>query len=71
MKPVKVLTLIAAFVYFAFASSAPVIAQTSMGGMASVDAPTVPAVTGYSQGQEILFIHTEVSDSEIAKILSV
>lgn len=45
----------------------PLVAQMSMG---AVDAPTVPAVTGFSQGEEILFIHTEVSDPGIAKILT-
>jgi len=41
-----------------------------MGSMMSVEAPTVPAVVGYSQGQKILFIHTETSDAKIAKILT-
>ncbi len=45
-----------------------------MGGMGSMtmpaNAPTVPPVTGYSEGQEILFIHTEASDPKIAKILT-
>lgn len=42
-----------------------------MGGMKMpADAPTVPPVTGYSQGQEILFIHTETSDPKIARILT-
>lgn len=41
-----------------------------MGGMKVADAPTVPPVTGYSEGQEILFIHTETSDPKIAKILT-
>ncbi len=42
-----------------------------MGGMKMpANAPTVPAVFGYSQGQEILFIHTETSDPKIAKILT-
>ena len=35
-----------------------------------VNAPTVPPVTGYSDGQEIMFIHTEASDPKIAKILT-
>ena len=30
----------------------------------------VPPVKGYAEGQEIRFIHTEVSDSEIADILT-
>jgi hypothetical protein len=42
-----------------------------MGGMAMpANAPTIPPVTGYSEGQEILFIHTETSDPKIAKILT-
>ncbi len=42
-----------------------------MGGMKMpANAPTVPAVTGYSEGQEILFIHTETTDPKIAKILT-
>ncbi|MDP6366723.1 MAG: hypothetical protein QF787_11325 [Nitrospinota bacterium] len=42
-----------------------------MGGMAAVkNAPVVPAVTGYSEGKTILFIHTETSDKKIAKILT-
>ncbi len=45
--------------------------MAGMGGMKMpTDAPTVPAVTGYSEGQEILFIHTEASDPKIAKILT-
>lgn len=42
----------------------------SMAMMMATDAPTVPAVTGYFEGQEILFIHTETSDPGIAKILT-
>ena len=41
-----------------------------MGGMAARDAPVVPPVTGYSEGQKILFLHTETSDAEIAKLLT-
>ncbi len=45
--------------------------MAGMGGMKMpANAPTVPAVTGYSEGQEILFIHTEASDPKIAKILT-
>ena len=45
--------------------------MTETGGMKMpANAPTVPAVTGYSEGQEILFIHTETSDPKIAKILT-
>lgn len=41
-----------------------------MKGMMAAGAPTVPAVTGYSEGREILFLHTETSDPKIAKILT-
>ncbi len=45
--------------------------MSEMGGMKMpANAPTVPPVTGYSEGQEILFIHTETSDPKIAKILT-
>ena len=45
--------------------------MAKMGGMKMLAyAPTVPAVTGYSEGQEIQFIHTETSDPKIAKILT-
>ena len=49
----------------------PEMGGMKMGGMKMpANAPTVPAVFGYSQGQEILFIHTETSDPKIAKILT-
>ncbi len=44
--------------------------QPMMGGMMAADAPVVPAVTGYSEGQKMLFLHTETSDPGIAKILT-
>ncbi len=64
----------------AFAAS-PLIAQETaqgmkptgemmMGDMMSADAPVVPPVTGYSEGEKILFLHTETSDTEIAKLLT-
>ena len=34
------------------------------------DGPTIPAGLAYTEGQEIRFVHTEVSDEEIAKLLS-
>ena len=44
--------------------------MTPMGGMMSPKAPVVPPVAGYSEGWKVLFLHTEVSDTEIAKILT-
>jgi len=34
------------------------------------DAPVVPPVTGYAEGEQILFLHTEASDEEIARVLT-
>lgn len=42
----------------------------SMEGMKGADVPRIPPVFGYSEGQEIRFLHTEVSDRKIAKILT-
>ncbi len=41
-----------------------------MGMGAPADAPVVPAVTGFSEGKRVLFIHTETSDPKIAKLLT-
>jgi hypothetical protein len=32
--------------------------------------PAVPSITGYLEGQEILFQHTEVSDPQVAELLT-
>ena len=41
-----------------------------MGGMMMSDAPIIPAGLAYAEGQEIRFVHTEVSDPDIAQLLS-
>ncbi len=62
--------------FVALASASPMWAQTMdkpmkpMAGMMSSDAPVIPPVAGYSEGQKILFLHTEASDPEIAKLLT-
>lgn len=43
-------------------------AQMGEGSM-SVDAPRVPPVFGYFDGEDIAFVHTEVSDPVIAQVL--
>lgn len=54
----------------------PAFAQDNMGstmsggGMMVTDAPALPPVRGYSDGVEILFVHSETSDPDIAKILT-
>ena len=41
------------------------------GGMADMgEAPTVPPVHGFYAGQEVLFLHTEASDQQVADMLS-
>jgi hypothetical protein len=42
----------------------------AMSGMNTANAPTVPAGMAYVDGKEIYFMHTEVSDAGIAKLLS-
>ena len=42
--------------------------EMDMGSTA--DGPTIPAGLAYAEGQEIRFVHTEVSDQEIATVLS-
>ncbi|HUG40673.1 MAG TPA: hypothetical protein VMM12_09315 [Longimicrobiales bacterium] len=39
------------------------------GGM-DAGGPVVPSVLGYAEGEEILFMHTEASDAEIAETLT-
>lgn len=51
-------------------SPSPGSAMKGMDGMTPLSAPTMPPVKGYSEGQEIRFIHTEASDPKIAKILT-
>ncbi len=56
-------------------SPTPTVSPTSVtaAGMdmgSTADVPTIPAGLAYAEGQEIRFVHTEVSDEEIAKLLS-
>ncbi len=45
--------------------------MSGMGAMSmDVDAPRVPPVIGYAEGEEIHFIHTEASDPELAQTLT-
>lgn len=45
----------------------PAVAQ--MGSMSS-DQPAMPAVSGYAEGEQVLFLHTAASDPEIAGLLT-
>jgi len=47
--------------------AAPALAQ--MSSMSS-DAPTMPPVQGYADGEQVLFLHTAASDPEIADLLT-
>lgn len=75
-----VATIMAGFI-LAYVSLTGVRAQIDMGGMPSVgedagmgamvaDAPIVPPVKGYAEGEEIRFIHTEASDPQVAQMLT-
>lgn len=49
---------------------APAKPAGGMGEMAAADAPPVPPVKGYAEGQEILFLHTEASAPQVAEMLT-
>ena len=76
MRPVLKTKKLVAILFLALVTASPVWGQMTentmkpMAGMMSGEAPVVPPVTGYSEGQEILFLHTEASDSEIARLLT-
>ena len=45
-------------------------AQAQMGAAGrQADGPTVPPVRGYAEGEEILFLHSEASSSDLAETL--
>ncbi len=62
--------LVALVIAFPVSAQETMKTMKPMEGMMAADAPVVPAVTGYSEGQKILFLHTETSDPGIAKILT-
>ncbi len=72
--------IVAVLVIISLAAASPVWGQTKMKPMKPMqpmgsmmtpeDAPVVPPITGYADGQKILFLHTETSDPKIAKILT-
>jgi hypothetical protein len=69
---VLVAVLMAGFV-LAYTLLAPARAQMGedANGMGmGADAPVVPPVRGYAEGEEIIFFHTEASDSNIAETLT-
>ncbi len=43
--------------------------MVGMGGM-NMDAPPVPPVIGYAEGEDVYFIHTEASDEQLAQTLT-
>lgn len=76
MRPTQKVGSFLAVLLIALITTSPVGAQEMkktmmpMGDMMAADAPVVPPVTGYSEGEKILFLHTEASDPGIAKILT-
>ncbi|MBI3971559.1 MAG: cation-translocating P-type ATPase [Chloroflexi bacterium] len=67
-----VVGVLMAGVVLAYTRWAPAGAQPAMGGraMAVAGGPVVPPVKGYLDGREIRFIHTEVSDPQVADMLT-
>ena len=71
MAPNVAVTVIMARFVLAYMNVSPE-AQSGMSGMkqAASKAPRLPPVTGYAEGQEIYFVHSEPSDPKIAKMLT-
>lgn len=44
--------------------------MSMMTGIDTADVPRVPPVAGYAEGVQIFFIHTEVSDPEIGRVMT-
>ena len=68
--PIFLIVSLAASTVLAQEMKKPMKPMMSGMGMAAGEAPIVPPVTGFSEGETVLFIHTETSDTEIAKILT-
>ena len=67
---VVVIALVAAFPVWAQETMKSMKPMGGMMGGMTTDAPVVPPVAGFSEGHEVLFLHTETSDPELAKILT-
>lgn len=74
--PRTILVTIAAAVFMAavvqvYVRLAPEPPSGAMGGRQEMGGvPVVPPVRGYAEGREILFIHTEASDAQVAQMLT-
>ena len=44
--------------------------MSMMAGVDTANVPRVPPVAGYAEGEQIFFIHTEVSDPEIGRVMT-
>ena len=64
-----VAVLMAGFVLI-YTALTPAQAQPSMGGAVTRAGGTVPGVTGFADGREIRFVHTETSSPKVARILT-
>jgi hypothetical protein len=61
--------VVTAGLVLAYTALRPAQAQPGLSAMGA-SGPTSPPVTGYANGREIRFVHTEVSDPKIAQILT-
>lgn len=67
---VLVLITVVVLTASALAAQNGIASPVQAGPMIPADAPLTPPVKGYVGGQEIWFLHTEVSDSTVAKVLT-
>jgi len=71
MKRNLIVTIVVAIIMAGFVLAYSKVAPVA-GSMMAVDksAPVVPPVKGYAEGHQILFLHTETSAPDVAKILT-
>ncbi len=76
MKGISTSSAVVALITVAILTASASVAQNAMtspieaGPMVPADASLMPPVKGYAEGQEIWFLHTETSDSTVAKVLT-
>lgn len=72
----RILPLLAAFTAMTLTATGPGPAaqekpmKMMMGNMDMSEVPRIPPVAGYAEGERIFFLHTEVSDPEIGRIMT-
>jgi len=68
--PIKIMAVVLLSLAMPIPTNAQMYTGSGMGMSMPTDAPVVPAVNGFVDGHAMLFMHTEVSDAGVAKVLT-